>query len=333
MLMAARGWLKFVRLRIALLLALGCLSAIHAAADASETWMFPSGDFQRRVLIDRPQGEQPRPLVIVLHGNAQRPEDVRGRMTWQDLVAKGEIVAAFPEGINLAWMDGRAPEAFLGRRPVAGVDDVAFLVSLVDHLAGEGIVDRKRVFVTGLSNGGLMTYRLLCERADVFAGGAAIAASLWPGLAQTCQPQQPRPILVMNGTNDGVIPYDATDPASITRGKVYTVGTQETVVHWRRANGCLDDMAARAMADTDPSDQSTVTHIVWKCPPGKAVELYRINGGGHRIPALAATLQRAGIDIHSGGQNLDIDSAHEIWRFFSRSTPDVVAQRRGINTQ
>lgn len=333
MLMAARGWHKFVRLRIALLMALGLLSGVHGVAHASETWMFPSGGFQRRVLIDRPQGEQARPLVIVLHGNAQRPEDVRGRMTWQDLVAKGEIVAAFPEGINLAWMDGRAPEAFLGRRPVAGVDDVAFLVSLVDHLAGEGIVDRKRVFVTGLSNGGLMTYRLLCERADVFAGGAAIAASLWPGLAQACHPQQPRPILVMNGTNDGVIPYDATDPASITRGKVYTVGTQETVVHWRRANGCLDDMAARAMADTDPSDQSTVTHIVWKCPLGKAVELYRINGGGHRIPALAATLQRAGIDIHSGGQNLDIDSAHEIWRFFSRATPDVVAQRRGINTQ
>lgn len=307
--------------------------AITGPTRAEQTMVLSVGGFERRVVLETPNVAGPRPLVLVLHGNAQRPEDVRARMNWQEWVAKDEIVVAFPEGVNLAWADGRAPEAFLGRKPVHGVDDVQFLLTLVDNLASQGLIDRKRVFVTGLSNGGLMTYRLLCERADVFAGGAAIAASLWPGLAKSCQPSQPRPLLVMNGTADSVIPFEPTDPNAIAKGAVYTVGTHETLAQWRRANGCKETMRVIPMPDVDANDRSTVTHIAWQCPPECAVELYRIEGGGHRIPALASTLQRLGVDLYFGGQNLDIDAAHEIWSFFSQVKTEAIAQRLGINVQ
>ena len=310
---------------------LGLVLAVKPAA--ADMLTLPFGGYERRVMVERPESQQPKPLVIMLHGNAQSANDVRMRMNWEPLIAQGDVVVAFPEAVNFAWADGRDPQAFLGRKPVAGVDDVAFLVNLVDLLARQGIIDRTRVFVAGLSNGGMMTYRLLCERPDVFAGGAAIAANLWPNLAETCHPQQARPLLVMNGTNDRVVPFEASEPDAITKGSVYTIGTPATLALWRQRNGCSEEARADSMPDIDPLDRSKVLHIAWRCPPGKDVDLYRVEGGGHRIPALAPIIDRLAIDRYAGGQNLDIDAAHEIWSFFAKTSRTNIAQRLGNTAQ
>lgn len=304
-----------------------------ASAGASEILLFRSGDFERRVIVDRAAGVHKRPLVVVLHGNGQRPEDIEGRMDWKELVDKGEIVAIFPEGLNQAWADGRPPQAFLGKKPVEGVDDVAFLSELVAYFVRDGVADAKRVYVAGMSNGGMMTYRLMCERPEIFSGGAVIAASLTPDQANQCNPVIHRPMVIINGTADRVIPFDATDDGAIKKGSVQTIGTMKTVEKWRKVNGCGDDMSAENLPDRDSTDNSTVTRLTWKCPSGQRVELYQVNGGGHRIPALAGTVRVNVLDNIVSGQNRDIDAAHEIWAFFAQATSEHGAHRLGNNTQ
>lgn len=318
-----------------LMLHLATLSFVLPASmlQAAETIPIEFGGIERRVVVDGAESARNLPLVLVLHGNGQRAEDIRQRMNWHPFVEKGEIVVAYPEGVNQAWADGRAPEAFLGRKPVAGVDDVAFLAALVDLLSRQGVIDRKRIYAVGMSNGGLLTYRLLCERSDLIAGGAVIAASMWPGQAQTCRPEKQRPLLVMNGTADRIMMFEASVPGAPVKGSVETIGTLETLEQWRRANACEGEAMSRNMPAADPDLPSTVTHMVWRCPPGQGVELYRVEGGGHRIPALAESLAAAGLDAHASGQNVDLDAAREIWGFFSQAETATAPQRLGMSAQ
>lgn len=302
-------------------------------AGASETLLLSADGLERRILIERPEQSQHRPLLIILHGNGQVAEDMRDRFNWRDLVEQDKVIVAFPQGLNQAWADGRAPEAFLGKKPMAGVDDVAFLSALVRKLVEEGQVDPRRVYASGLSNGGLMTYRLICERPDVFAGGAVISASFSPWLVDHCHPGAARPLLMMNGTADRVIPYTQTAEGSIKTGAVHTIGTEQTIDWWRSNNGCVNEMRRDDLPDVDRSDHSTVIRYTWKCPAGRGLELYRIEGGGHRVPALAATLEKAALDPHANGQNLDIDTAREIWAFFSQEERGAAAQRLGSSAQ
>ena len=96
----------------------------------------------------------------------------------------------------------------IGRIPPEGTDDIAFLSALIEKLIADGVADARRIYVTGLSNGGAMTMSMLCARANLFAAAAAVIMNLTDGLASSCRPARPVPILVMNGTDDPLVPFN-----------------------------------------------------------------------------------------------------------------------------
>jgi polyhydroxybutyrate depolymerase len=96
--------------------------------------------------------------------------------------------------------------------------------------------------------------------------------------------------------------------------------TDKTLDFWRRANACqTQDAAAVDLDDHDQTDQSTVTRISSRCPPGRDVVLYRVNDGGHRMPGSFpdARFPRL-VNALLGPQNRDIDGAATIWEFFRK---------------
>ena len=297
-------------------LALSLAVMLCAAAAGAET--IDVGGAARSYLTQFPE-TKPAPLVIVLHGNTQTGADMRTRTSWSLVASRERFGVIYPDGLNRAWADLRPDSRRAGRPPPAGTDDVAFIVALIEKHVADGSIDPKRVYITGLSNGGAMTMTLVCARAELFAAAASVIMNLTDESAAACHPSQPVPVLMMNGTADPLIPFEGGKGASH-----YAVdgfwSTQATLAFWRRVNGCkAEDATVTDLGDRDPDDHSTVTRIESDCPPARDVVLYRVNGGGHRMPGAFSDARFPRIaTAFLGPQNHDIDGAETIWAFFRK---------------
>jgi polyhydroxybutyrate depolymerase len=262
---------------------------------------------------------RPAPLIIALHGNTQTGADMMTRTSWPEVAKREHFGVVFPDGLNRAWADFRPNANRAGRAPPEGTDDVAFIVRLIEKFIGDGAADPKRIYITGVSNGGAMTMTLACAHAELFAAAASVIMNLTDESAKACRPSRPVPMLLMNGTADPLIPYQGGRGTS----RFAVAGfwsTEKTFDFWRHSNGCeTQDGAVADLDDRDKSDQSTVTRISARCPRGSDVELYRINGGGHRMPGSFpdARFPRM-VNAFLGPQNRDIDGAETIWAFFRK---------------
>ena len=288
--------------------------AIIARPALSET--IGVGGVARTFLAQLPE-TRPAPLVIVLHGNTQTGADMTTRTSWPAVAKRERFGVVFPDGLNRAWADLRLATKRAGRAPPKGTDDVAFIAKLIEKFVADGGADPKRIYVTGISNGVAMALTLVCARADLFAAAASVIIDLTDESAAACHPSRPVPLLMMNGTADPLIPYQGGRGASRFAVEDFW-STEKTLAFWRRANGCeARDGAATDLEDRDRADQSTVTKIASRCPPGRDVVLYRVNGGGHRMPgSIADTRFPRVVNALLGPQNRDIDGAETIWGLF-----------------
>ena len=183
----------------AVLLCLGAFGGARASATigGDAAGELPFGGLQRTYQVHVPAGlDHPAGLVINLHG-AGMTGSAQAALTNYNAVADGYgFVAVYPDGIDLSWADGRGAST----PDRQGVDDVGFLVALVDRLTQDYGIDRGRVFATGMSAGAFMATRLACERADVVSAVAPVAGTL--GAAFPCAPSRPVSVLEIHGTAD-----------------------------------------------------------------------------------------------------------------------------------
>jgi polyhydroxybutyrate depolymerase len=297
---------------------IGTLLAGLAAAPAASADTIDINGTMRSYTAQLP-AKRPAPLVIVLHGKTQRGADMITRTAWPAVAKREGFAVVYPDGLNNAWADARPEERRAGRGPPEGTDDVAFITKLVEKLVADGTANARRVYVTGISNGGAMTMTLVCARADLFAAGASVIMNLTDESAAACHPSRGLPMLIMNGTVDPLIPYEGGRGSSYFAADGFW-STEKTVAFWRKVNGCEASDAARSdLPHKNSADQSTVTRITSRCPGGHDVVLYRVNDGGHRMPGFAPDTRfpkvAAGL---LGPQNGDIDGAETIWTFFSQ---------------
>lgn len=263
--------------------------------------------------------KKPAPLVIVLHGNTQTGNDMVTRTSWPAVARREHFSVVFPDGLNRAWADLRPDAKRAGRAPPKGTDDVGFIVRLIEKFIADGGADPKRIYVTGVSNGGAMTMTMIGARADLFAAAASVIFNLTDDMANAIHPSRPVPLLMINGTADPLIPYEGGRGTSRFAVQGFW-STEKTFDFWRRVNGCeLKNAAMTNLDHRDPSDGTTVTRIESRCPPGRDVVLYRINNGGHRMPSALpdARFPRI-VSALLGPQNRDIDGAETVWAFFKK---------------
>jgi polyhydroxybutyrate depolymerase len=272
------------------------------------------GGFEREYVVSAPTSRRPRPTVLVLHGSMLNAQMALKSTGFEPLVDREGLVAVYPSAVAGQWNDGRAAAAAWGGR---ARDDVAFLRALVAHLVRTGVSDPQRVYVTGFSNGGMMAFRLMCEATELFAAAAPIAAPLPAELAGGCKPARPTPMLVMSGTADPFMPYGGGEIA-FGSGRVLSIN--ETVRFLRNVNGCTDSVKLDRLPDVDRNDGSNVIIESWtNCSSAAPVVLYRIEGGGHRIPRRRAEGVPF-VDVLLGKLNHDFEAAEAIWSFFKDRT-------------
>lgn len=247
-------------------------------------------------LVQPPDRKQPHPLVILLHGGGG---DGAGMLRMTGMapaaIARGIAVVA-PDGLGRHWNDGRPG---IGE----GVDDVGFLLALTERLIAQGVALADRVYLAGMSNGSLMIHRLLCEHPERFAGATLVAGGLEVGLAQRCVPSKPVPVLVIQGTEDALVPFHGGEIRVLggkSRGTI--LPTEETLARLRQRGSCAETPTRELLADTDPRDGTRATVVATKCMP--RVVLLEIAGGGHTWPGGRQYLPEAVI----GRTSRDVDA-------------------------
>lgn len=265
------------------------------------------GGLEREYILSTPTPLHPRPTVLALHGSLLNAQVTVQSMGFEPLVRREGLVAVYPNGVLAQWNDGRPMAAAM----TGGVNDVAFIRALVRHLVHTGVSDPKRIYVAGYSNGGMMGLRLMCEAPELIAGVAGIGASFPVELAQDCKAPGPVPTLLMNGTADPLVPY-AGGQLAFGEGRV--LSTNATLRFVRKVNGCTGTANVRRLPDLDPSDGSRVIVASWTdCSSAAPVVLYRIDGGGHRIPSRGEGAPFADV---LGRLNHDFEAANAMWSFF-----------------
>jgi polyhydroxybutyrate depolymerase len=191
---------------------------------------------------------------------------------------------------------------------------VAFLVGLVTKVQHDYGVAPGHVFVTGMSNGGFMSNRLACDRADVFAAVAPVAGTLGVGVA--CNPSQPVSVWEAHGTADPLVPFKG----GAVRGRgglSHSISADTMVDKWRSADGCQGDPAMEALPDVR---DGTVVHRYEStgCAANTEVVFYKIDRGGHTWPGGKQYLPTAVI----GPTTRALDGSEAIAQFFLAHTRD-----------
>lgn len=299
-------------MRFALLVAFAALCGLAQTASADSISV---GGIARTYELHRPPilaaTKQAMPLLIVLHGIGGSGARVRQYLGMDAVATKQGFAVAYPDAIGGSWNDGRfASEAIKER---AGGDDVAFLKALAQTLGGRGIGSRGDAAIAGISNGGLMVYRLACETSGVFSAYVAMLANMPVDLLKTCRPGLPTPMLILAGTGDQIMPYSGGKMASAAGGVVQSA--DETFRYWGQANRCAGPGNPVPLPDLDKGDGTKVEVLTaQRCASRGDTIFLRVVGGGHQLPSRPAA-QRGGADRGTGAANHDIDAAEEIWSF------------------
>jgi polyhydroxybutyrate depolymerase len=225
-----------------------------------------------RLAIVHPAAVEPAPTVIVLHGAISSAAWAERHFGFVEAAAARSFAAAFPQANAAQWNAARAP---LSPR----TDDVAFLRRLVVDLVERGIAEPERIYIAGVSSGGMMALRMVCEAAEMFAGAGTVIASMPVGTGAACRPARPVPVVMFNGTADALVPYHGGGIGPLNIGG-FVWGAERTAAFLAHANGCV----ARPLTRDVSLEKTSVTRITWTgCDGDAGVVLYRVNGGRHSV--------------------------------------------------
>ena len=224
-----------------------------------------------------PQGGRV-PLVLVLHGGGGNADNAESMTGFTAKAEKEGFIVVYPEGSgrfrkrHLTWNAGHCCGIAMERR----VDDVGFIRALIDKLLVEYPVDPKRIYATGMSNGGMMTHRLGIELSDRLAAIAPVVATLF---GDESRPPHPVSALMINGLLDKSVPSEGGPPGGHFTSAWDGTPTQpalEQAAFWAKADGCSGDPTR--------IDQRRYALTQYHCPAGRAVELYLLKDNGHAWP-------------------------------------------------
>ena len=238
------------------------------------------------------------PLVLNFHGFGSSASQQMFYGDFRDIADTEGFLLVHPEGTTLIgnqfWNVG-----FPGLSST--IDDVGFTEALIDELATLYTIDLDRVYATGMSNGGFMSFLLACQLSEKIAAVASVTGSMTQDTFDDCNAQLPTPVLQIHGTEDDVVLYNENN---------LSLPIPDVISYWVDHNNCETTPTTTTLPDVDVSDGSTIEYSVYEDGDnGITTEHMKVIGGGHTWP---------GSVLNTAGTNQDIDASMEIWLFFSR---------------
>ena len=294
---------------LALAVALSAGPVLAAEGRMSEETLTIDGRARQALVHDFSAGSK-APLVIVLHGGGGNPENAVNMTQFDAVAAREGLIAVYPGGTGgmpggkiLTWNAGHCCAYGMRNR----IDDVGFISALIERLVSAGRADPARVYVTGMSNGGMMSHRLGRELSDKIAGIAPVVGAVF---GDEPPPAGPVPAFIVVGGVDRTVP--AAGGSLGLREDVLRGGpaaedhpvapARAQADYWVKANGC---------GTSKTTETAAVQTTAWTgCRSGADVVFNVVASNGHAWPG--GRPGRAGANEPSQAFN----ASEAMWAFF-----------------
>ena len=241
---------------------------------------------------DNYSGQEPVPLLFNLHGYGSNAANQNWYTNFEYFADQDQFVLVTPEGTLL---DGETHWAVGSWTIDSTADDIGFVKTLIDVVSSDYLIDATRVYATGMSNGGYMSYHLACNLSHRIAAIASVTGSMSFETFDGCQPAQPTSVMQIHGTADNVVPIN---------GDTWTKPINDVIDYWVTYNGCDVDPVITAVPDANADGVISEKLSYNNCIGGTEVHYYRMNGMGHIWP-----------EEYRGD---DLRGSRIIWEFLSR---------------
>lgn len=304
-----RAYLKLVVVFLCL------IGTVSAQADEKRSYRWQNTDRNAILHIPSSLTGHPAPLVIALYGSDDNAEGFQKAILWDRVADRENFIVAYPDAIDGRWNYGRPDQPKVPLVHGQPSDDIGFLRAMIDDLVARNIVDKNRIYATGFSRGALMSFTLVCALPDKIAAIATISSPMSEAQVEDCQPGHPKPVLMINGTSDGSLPYGG----SVWRNTRF-LSVPDTLNYWRKINGCSGQDNGKTVPHLNKNDLTHATLFNGTgCRAGTAVRFYKIENGGHSWPRLVDPNDPEPTHgMPTGGRNGDFETPAEVWNFFKQ---------------
>jgi len=251
-------------------------------ADPLETYRvegtLPVDGYNRTYLLNLPPGYYEDTaryaLVIGLHGTGGSAAQFDNDYGFTDLAKEAHFAIVYPEGVHSdgilgirTWNAGTCCDYAMEH----DIDDVKFISNLIDELLASYAIDPQRVYVTGMSNGAMLTYRLVCELSDKIAAATVVSGTLMTD--RPCHPSRPVPLLHIHSELDTKVPPQG--------------GTGLAGYYFHPVDSALQVVSSeyRCAAPQAPVDNGRYIYKTWTtCENEVVMQYYLTHDGGHAWP-------------------------------------------------
>ncbi len=281
---------------------------------------------RRYYLLHLPQGYSPEkemPLVIVLHGAFSTPRQMEQETCFSTLSDHHDFLVAYPSGAYglfgflKHWNAGHC----CGKAAKENLDDVGFLLRVIEDIQKKFPVDRARIYMVGFSNGGMLTYLFAAKHPDRLAAAAVLSAAIG-GKADAKtpvwippRPPLPLPLIVFHAKDDMNVPYHGGISPKKGGQREY-LSVEKAIDFWIKNNHC------RISPQTAQLRHGRITKQAWTDPVhGNDIELYTIEKWGHRWPGLYFTSH-----LDEDNPLKDFSFEEVIWSFFQSRPREAAGQ-------
>ena len=208
-------------------------------------------------------GSKNNPVIFNFHGYSGQADDFFKLTDLVDVAETNGIILVYPQGALLNGVThwNAAPNGNISTLNKSNVDDLGFFKVMLEEINQEDLIDLKRVYAIGYSNGGFFSYFLACNTDNVLAAIGDVAGSMLVDTYNTCNPSKPIPVLNIHGTYDGVVPYNGNEGFKpiddvINYWKTFNKNFEEPIVD------SLDEGFEKITYNSDENNSSTVHYKI-----------------------------------------------------------------------
>lgn len=299
---------------------LAAVSALNAPLGAGDHAVkLQHGGRERSAIIHVPRRAAEKsalPVVLNFHGGGGHGANQKEYSLLDSLADSENFIAVYPNGNGrfesrlLTWNAGTC----CAYSAINNIDDVGFVRALLGAMAEKLPIDRRRVYATGLSNGGMMSHRLAAEASDVIAAVAPVAGGM---VLPTIQSSRAVPVMHIHSVDDPRALYSGGlgPPFPLTKSQVFHPNIDQMIANWAKHNGCaIEPIVVERRTDQGRRGHSSTKYVYSSCRDGVEVVLWKLTGAGHVWPGGKQKIMERIL-----GPSTDIiDANREMWNFFSR---------------
>ena len=299
----------------------------------------------REFKVRLPRGydaQQHYPVVILLHGMNQDPDDIERLTRFDELADKDGVIVVYPAALHGRWNVGVRPQQQRprmgpgprrrwgypgggypgggGRYPggqgpnrepeqqqrMGPPEDVAFINQMLDQIGSKFSTDSSRIYAAGLSDGGMMSLRLGCAISDRIAAVAAVGAAMPKKMV--CVPSRPVPAVMVNGTSDPIVPYGGGTEHNLN---LQTLSVEDSAKAWAKINHCAEKPEHSKLPAHGKGGMETKVETYGGCQQNAQVVLYSVKGAGNTWPSG----EQYEAEKTVGKTSSDLDANQVIWSF------------------